>query len=246
MLRRFAHKGLVLLLSATPAVVIGCAGSTQQRAQMSTIDGRLNDMQRSLDLMNQRFENVQNDVMVLQDQMETTRIQVQKVELAASKPAGTVAPKRKELPPLIEIRSIETPRQVSANGSKGNENPLQLYKSAYGLYEANKLNDALEKFEEFVKANPSHDYADNAVYWMGECYYDQKEFMLAITEFKRVIKQYPASNKLADAWLKIGLCYERLDDSGEAARAYKSVQEQYPYTVAAKRAEERLNKLKLQ
>lgn len=227
---------------------ISCAAKQQRRDAMSSIDSRLGDLQRSIDLLGQKLESNQNDVMVLQDQMESTRIQVQKMEYQASKTEATRSAGRvgaaptKSLPPLIEIRSIESPRKDKQSGSD-NDNPLKLYRDAYALYEANKQNEAIEKFSDFVKQNPQHDYADNAIYWMGESYYDQKEFMLAITEFRRVIREYPTSNKLADAFLKIGMCYERLDDRGEATKAYASVQEQYPYSPAAQRAQERLAKL---
>ena len=46
-------------------------------------------------------------------------------------------------------------------------------------------------FEDFVRANPTHEYADNAYYWMGECFYGQTEFALAIGEFQKVAEMYP-------------------------------------------------------
>lgn len=211
----------------------GCASKNHDA--LNSLDGRMRDLQRALEMMSKRQEGIQNDIMVLQDQMETTRIQVQKFELNGGK-AKPVRQAEVSRPPLIEIRRIDVP----SDNREADNNPLGLYRQAYSLYENKKLFEAQEKFDKFVKANPQHDYADNAIYWMGEIYYDQKEYILAITEFKRVLKDYPNSNKTADAWLKIGLAYERLDDPKKAQLAYKSISTQYPYSSAANLANERL------
>jgi tol-pal system protein YbgF len=232
----------------------GCAVNRQQQERVISLENRLNDIQRTLDRLPQKMEAMQNDTMVLQDQMETTRLQVQKMQLFDSKPKAQQAAiirayNKQSLPPLIEIHSIPASNVATASSTtaatkdSSDENPLTSYRAAYALYEAGKYNEAIEKFTDFVKKNPQHDYADNAIYWTGEAYYDQKEFMLAISEFRQVLKEYPTSNKLADAVLKIGLSFERLDDLGEAKKAYAMVTEQYPYSEAAKRAHDRLAKL---
>ena len=230
------NKRFIILM---PLLVASCGGKS---AHLQSLENRLVDMQRSLDLMNKRQESVQNDIMVLQDQMETTRIQVQKVELGSVR---QVAHKKKpSQPPIIEIRRIDTPTSVTSN--KNSDDVLGLYRQAYQHYEERKLFEAQEKFTQFAKENPHHDYADNAIYWMGEIYYDQKEYLLSITEFKRIVSDYPNSNKMADAWLKIGMAYERLDDLKKAQLAYKNVSEQFPYTTAANKASERLTRIKVQ
>lgn len=228
--------------------LFGCAGQQQKRAEQVTMENRLADIQRSIDLAGQRMEAMQNDVMMLQDQMETTRLQVQKMAVNTPRPVNRV---QTTPPPLIEIHSADSSRAKKTSQSSRSlattgaaKTPLTLYREAYQLYENGKLFEAQEKFAKFVKENPQHDYADNAIYWMGEVYYDQKEYLLAVSEFQRVINEYPTSNKLADAWLKVGLIYEILEDTAQASKAYQKVAMQFPYAPAAQRAEERLNKLK--
>ena len=36
------------------------------------------------------------------------------------------------------------------------------------------------RVREFVKKFPEHDYADNAQYWLGECFYDRKDYSMAV------------------------------------------------------------------
>jgi tol-pal system protein YbgF len=225
---------LILLLSVGS---FGCGAKSIDRSRINTIHSRIDEVQRAISQLTRKFEVSTNEVMVLQDQMETTRIQVQK--MAHHGPAKKVATKKKERKPFISIK----PSAVTAKEKAKQSDAMTLYRRAFSNYEQRKLNRALEEFEDFVKKYPQHDYADNAIYWMGEAYYSQKEYLLAITEFRRVAKTYPTSNKLPDALLKIGFSYERLEDGREAKEILAQVVEQYPYTVAAKKAAKRLVQL---
>ncbi len=217
-------------------IFVGCAASRSAPPGEALSNPQLKDLQRSIAGVSKQVESIRNDVMILQDQMETTRIQVQKLSHHQMKKDPKVKTSNRVKKPMAKP-------QRAKNNVQSDKHPLNLYRQAYALYEAGKLNQALEKFERFVQRYPQHDYADNAIYWMGETYYDQKEFILAITEFRRVIKRYPTSNKMADAILKIGYSYQRLDDANEAKKHYQRVVEQYPYTPAAKKAVERLARL---
>ena len=62
--------------------------------------------------------------------------------------------------------------------------PLALYKSAYDDLRAGRHEAAERGFREFVRRFPRHDYADNAQYWLGECFYDQKRYDKAAPEFR--------------------------------------------------------------
>ena len=84
--------------------------------------------------------------------------------------------------------------------------------------------DAAERgFREFVRRYPHHDYADNAQYWLGECFYDQRAYDKAAPEFRAVVQRWPTGNKAPDAMLKLGFSLlrdrRRRQGSRRAARA---------------------------
>ncbi len=121
--------------------------------------------------------------------------------------------------------------------------PLALYKSAYDDLRAGRHEAAERGFREFVRRYPHHDYADNAQYWLGECFYDQRLYERAAPEFRAVLQRWPTGNKAPDAMLKLGYTLLALGDVDKGRRALREVPATYPRTEAARLASERLAQL---
>ncbi|MBM4387193.1 MAG: tol-pal system protein YbgF [Deltaproteobacteria bacterium] len=110
---------------------------------------------------------------------------------------------------------------------------LNEYKEAYELYQDGDSRSALVKFRDFLEKNPNHPYSDNARYWIGECYYDMRDYVSAREEFKKVINDYPDGNKVPDAMLKLALSSQMLKLFEEAKEMYTNILLSYPSTPAA-------------
>jgi tol-pal system protein YbgF len=130
------------------------------------------------------------------------------------------------------------------SASSSEEDPITVYKAAYAALGRHEHADAIAGFQHFLSKWPDHDYADNAQYWLGEAYYDQRQWDTALEQFRRVVKRYPAGNKAPDALLKIGFCYAKLSDAANARDVLAQVIEIYPKTDAAKLAAKRLDELR--
>ncbi len=117
------------------------------------------------------------------------------------------------------------------------------YQAAFDAYRHGELSRAIAAFKAFLKAYPHTDLSDNAVYWIGECYYDQREFEKAKQYFTRVVTQYPKGNKVADAMLKMGMCNEMQNRFQDAKRLFKAVMLGFPDTSAARIAMDRMHAL---
>jgi tol-pal system protein YbgF len=118
--------------------------------------------------------------------------------------------------------------------------PREEYQRFYAALAAGNHAYAVTGFRHFVARYPDHDFADNAQYWLGESYYDQKDYKSAAAEFKRVVDRYPRGNKVADALLKLGYCHAALGRDDEARAVLRQVVERYPKTAPARLAGERL------
>jgi len=123
------------------------------------------------------------------------------------------------------------------------EDPLKLYKQAYEELRAGRHDVAARGFREFVRHFPRHDYADNAQYWLGECFYDRKMYGEAAGEFKKVVTDYPLGNKAPDALLKLGYTLLAMGDAQKGRELLGQVPETYPRTEAARLAVDRLKEL---
>jgi tol-pal system protein YbgF len=120
--------------------------------------------------------------------------------------------------------------------------PLKLYRAAYADLLAGRHDAAERGFREFVRRYPSHDYADNAQYWLGESFYDRKRFSEAAAEFRTVLERFPRGNKAPDAMLKLGYCELELGQ-GDGRSTLEQLERTFPQTEAARLAERRLGEL---
>lgn len=130
------------------------------------------------------------------------------------------------------------------NSSDSDLPPSVLYKKARNLFIEDSYTTAASLFAQFEKKYPEHDLADNAAYWLGECYYSMAEHEKAVIVFKRLTTQYPKSEKVPDALLKTGYSYLSLDDANRAHHYLKQVLKKYPFSPAAEKAQEKLNGFK--
>lgn len=120
------------------------------------------------------------------------------------------------------------------------EDPLKLYRAAYEALRAGQHQAAADGFRLFVKRFPHHDYADNAQYWLGETFYDQKQYREAAEVFRAAVERYPLGNKAPDAMLKLGYCFLALGEAKKGRELLVQVPRTYPRTDAARLAEEKL------
>jgi tol-pal system protein YbgF len=119
--------------------------------------------------------------------------------------------------------------------------PDQLYNTSYLDFTRGNYRVAVAGFEQYLQMFPNSDNADNALYWIGECWYSLGELAKAETEFKNVLIRYPMGNKVPAATYKLGLVYQAQDRADAARRQFEAVVEKYPGTTEAKLAQERLN-----
>jgi tol-pal system protein YbgF len=121
--------------------------------------------------------------------------------------------------------------------------PIALYRQSLDHLKGGRHADAAAGFREFLRRYAQHDYADNAQYWLAECYYDLKDFVTAVSEFRKVVEGYPQGNKVADALLKVGLAYLSLGNEPAGRSTLKELVRSYPAHPATPVASEKLSEL---
>ena len=123
------------------------------------------------------------------------------------------------------------------SGAKSKLDPAaSLYEKGKSLFDQGQVSEARRVFETLHRQYPRHDLADNALYWIGEGYYVQAQWLTSAQAFLRVAKEYPRGNKVPDAMLKMALCYRKLGDDRGADDVLKQLTRLYPGTEAADKA----------
>jgi len=131
------------------------------------------------------------------------------------------------------------PPPVVAAGSSVTD----IYNQARIDYTQGRYGLAISGFRDVAESDPQGNLADNAHYWIGECYFAQRQYERAIDAFDTVVREYPESNKRSDAYLKKAMSLENLDRRSEAMLMYELVIEQFPNTQHERLARARLDNL---
>jgi tol-pal system protein YbgF len=141
-------------------------------------------------------------------------------------------------------RSIRVLREgASKTGRSENSEAVALYRRSFEALRAGKDEEAAQGFRDFLRAYPTHDLADNSQYWLGECFYDRKDYASAVREFRKVIERYPSGNKVPDALLKVGFSYLSLGSVEAGRQTLSQLRRSYPRHEAAALASARLAEL---
>ena len=117
---------------------------------------------------------------------------------------------------------------------------LRLYHQSLDALHTGHISKAVTGFRTFLTRYPQHNYADNAQFWIGECYYDLKQFHASAREFRRAIDRYPHGNKVPEAMLKLGLSQLATGEGRDGRRVLEALRRTYPKQPAARLASERL------
>ncbi len=126
----------------------------------------------------------------------------------------------------------------------GDSDGQAAYSAAFALLKEGQYAQSIKSFEVFKSNYPNSKYADNAQYWLGEANYVSRDYKKALSAFQRLIAQYPESSKISGARLKIGYVYFELKNWSAAREALQQVISLYPDTTVAKKANERLQRMK--
>jgi tol-pal system protein YbgF len=151
---------------------------------------------------------------------------------------STVASKQIEQEKLMTTK--ETPAELKGISTGMGD----LYKEAYETLHRGDLEGARRKFEGFLKQYPNTELSDNAQFWIGETYYQKKDFERAILEYEKAIVKYPEGDKIPAALFKQALAFQELGDKTNARNLFKRVIEKYPHSEQAEMAKKKLETIK--
>jgi tol-pal system protein YbgF len=204
------------LESALAADVEGLAGS------QSDVTRGLEDLANRIRQLESKLDDTTFRLTQLAQQIEATNQELQAVRSAT------------------EVARVPPPPPVAAP-SDSVADPQSLYETAYDDYTRGSYDLAILGFRQYVESYPETDLADNAVYWIGECYYLQEKFERAIEQFDHMLERYGRSERTASALLKKGFAYLELGRRTEGVTQLEGVTCAYGGTDEARLASRRLS-----
>jgi tol-pal system protein YbgF len=126
------------------------------------------------------------------------------------------------------------PTPSAAQPSALDPNAKRDYEAALSLVNARQYDAALDALAAFLVKYPDHPYADNALFWRGECYYAKGDYLHAAEQFEGVFTRFPAGNKAPDALLKLGMSHQKLGNPAKAKECFDRLAHAYPQSEAGR------------
>jgi len=216
----------------------------QIQQELTSLRGLLESQENQLNLIKQRQRNLYQDIDRRLNDLEIKGGGVSSGTAPASAvamPATSSAPSSSIAPPSGPASSASVAAPLSLSNDK---NGKSAYSQAFNTLKEGRYKQAIDEFKAFQKNYPESAYGANAQYWLGETYSVSRDYKTSLSEFQKVVSDYPESNKVEGALLKIGFTYYEMQDWVSAKTALELVINKYPGTTVARKAKERLQRMK--
>lgn len=122
--------------------------------------------------------------------------------------------------------------------------PQEVYNIAYSDYLNANYQLAIDGFTLYLEQFSGSPVADDAAYWIGECYFSQSKFEEAAAQFTGLILNFPEGDKIPSAYLKKGLSFLELEKEDEALSVFKLLISKYPFEDETRIAQEKIKEIR--
>lgn len=269
---RPTHKPVSLIRAGIALLVIpafGCSSSTE----LETLQAQVEDLQvqvlqlrkstpnkEELEALETSLDNhfqsliessrqvtgglteLQDRILGLEEKLEETNFELiqlnQKIvatnqELQAMRSTNDVLRRQAPPPPAVD---------------PGPTDPRVLYDTALEQYfqaqdDPTLFARALKGFQQYITDYPDTELADNATYWIGECYFGQGKFQKAVEYFDRVLTRFESSDRTPSALLRKGHAFLELGQPAQGIVQLQEVSCEHAGTDEAHLARQRLEEM---
>jgi len=231
-----------------------CGAVTQEElnARLAQINRRIEKLEEEQKTIKAQQIKTEERVDALSQNLASLRLEMErlKVEGRTSLPPPTL-PKPENISPPQPAKVEGQPRTQPQEGQRGVEAPSsdyeREYKSALDLYNLRQLNQAKEKFIEFIRKNPKTPLTDNAYLWLGIIYRDLGDNARAEAVWRTLEERCKRGelvdcNKLPSAYLQLARLYEAQGNNEKAKEYYEAILREFPLSEEAEIAKKKLGR----
>lgn len=186
-----------------------------------------------LRIVRERIDESNVRITSLSQEVEALRLAIPDMASASAAPADPNAPVTSD----VQAPNTPAPPISMAPGMS----PQRLFSTALADFTAGQWTLCIDGFNTYLKSFGRTDNADDAQWYIGDCYYSDGKFTEAIDAYNRVITGYPKGDRVPDAYYKMGLALAATKQPDRAREAYESLIKLYPDSDLSRLAKQRLD-----
>jgi tol-pal system protein YbgF len=209
--------------------------------QIEALKLEMNKLRGQIEVLNNNVENTakrQRD-MYLDLDTRVRRFEQQGAPApAAEAPAGAVPPAAAASGAPAAGSAAPVAAAAAANVDAGAE--TRAYEAAQGQRRVGNYQGAIVAFQNFIKQHPKSNLAPRAQYWIGDSYFNLRDFKLAIGSQQTLLKTYPDSPTAPDAMLNIASSQIEMGETAAGRRTLEELVAKFPVSEAAEKAKRRI------
>jgi TolA-binding protein len=241
-----------------PLMLTGCFWVTTKsegealRKDVSTIQSRLDEKQRQLDDQIAQLKTATDDATkILKRNNADIGADVEQLRADIRTANGLVAAINNNINELktgfekfrkdseTRMESLETRvAQMESGKPSANSSPEELWKLATTAFEAARYNEAIDIFKRLSQTYPTHERADDSVYFRGQSYTNLKDWDHAIGVYQQLYEKYPDSSFADDGLYFAAAAAQQLKNCTEARAYLQLIKQKYPKSNVTKVANE--------
>jgi tol-pal system protein YbgF len=194
-------------------------------------------------------ERLQAEIQRLDGRVDVVQYQASQALDASKRTADATAAAREDGSWVADAQAAGAEPEGDAEGSPpasaGASAEVTAYREAFETARDGEPEVCIERFREFLQTYPASNLADDAAYWMADCYFRKGDYRAAVLRFNDVVEGFPAGNKAADALYRQGQALLRMGPgyATAASTAFERVIEEYPDSGRVAEAQQQLEVL---
>ncbi|MCS7196140.1 MAG: tetratricopeptide repeat protein [Aquificaceae bacterium] len=229
---------------------LSCGPITKEDFEKRTasLENRIAQLEEKQRLLEERNLRTEGRVDAISENLASVRLDLERLKLKGGNPQETALklPEPKKEPSPQKQQEAPAKQEVQPNPAP-QEGYQKEYEEALKFYDLRQLNQARDRFIEFIKRYPRTPLTDNAYLWLGVVYRDLGETNKAeavwLTLVERCQKREMLDcNKAPSALLQLARLYEQRNDSQKAREFYETIIRDYPLSEEASLAKAKLGR----
>ena len=193
----------------------------QMNIEVSKLRGQLEVLNNGLENAGKRQKDMYVDL--------DTRVRRMEETVGAAPATGPIAAGAEPLP-----------QKVALSTAPPDAAETKAYEAAQAVRRTGNYTGAIVAFQNFLSKFPTSSLAPRAQYWIGDSYFNLKDYKLAVASQQRLLAMYPDSSSAPDALLNLASAESELGEAANARKHLESLVAKYPTSDAADKARKRL------